>query len=82
MASLVQAVPAPSASREPSTAGGAALHSVAAYKAAAGSAVAEYFASGQVSHVRGASANASLAAGLQPTTSHQCNEQRWDGKGA
>ncbi len=47
-ASLTQAVPAPGASREASTAGGAALHSVAAYKAAAGAAVAEYFASGQV----------------------------------
>jgi hypothetical protein len=33
---------------EASTAGGAALHSVAAYKAAAGAAIAEYFASGQV----------------------------------
>ena len=33
---------------ETSTAGGAALHSVAAYKAAAGAAIAEYFASGQV----------------------------------
>ena len=55
---LMQAVPSPDAKSEASTAGGAALHSVAAFKAAAGAAVAEYFVSGQVNAVCTACANA------------------------
>jgi len=67
VASLLQAVPAPGANREASTAGGAALHSVAAYKAAGGAAVAEYFASGQVRCSKCATASAALVAGVHRT---------------